>query len=128
MPVYTLKNLDQVDDSAARFGFGDIGEARFAAEALEAEHTGLAFHRLFPNRRQGFAHRHEDAEEVYVVLAGSGRARLEDVVVELERLDALRVAPGVVRQFEAGADGLELLAFGPHYEGDAELIHDWWTD
>ena len=128
MPVYTLKNLDQVDDSAARFGFGDIGEARFAAEALEAEHTGLSFHRLFPNRRQGFAHRHEDAEEVYVVLAGSGRARLDDDVVELERLDALRVAPGVVRQFEAGADGLELLAFGPHYEGDAELIHDWWTD
>ena len=125
---FTLKNLDEVEDSAPRFGFGEVQEARFANDDLEAEHTGVSHLRVKPGRRQGFAHRHDDAEEVYVVLSGSGRAKLDDDIVEVERLDALRVAPRVTRMFEAGPDGLELLAFGPRHEGDGELIHDWWTD
>ena len=62
------------------------------------------------------------------MLAGSGRAKLDDDILELEPLDAIRVAPGVIRAFEGGPDGIGLLAVGPRHEGDGELIHDWWTD
>jgi mannose-6-phosphate isomerase-like protein (cupin superfamily) len=123
---YTLKRLTDVEDSAPKFGFGEIGEARFATAALDAEDTGFSHHRLRAGRRQPFGHRHDDAEEVYVVLAGAGRVKLDEEVVEISRLDAVRVAPGVTRAFEAGPDGLELLAFGPRREGDGELISGWW--
>ncbi len=125
---YTHRNLNEVADSAPKFGYEDHQEARFANEALETEQTGVAFHRVKPGRRQGFGHKHEAAEEVYVVLSGSGRVKLDDEVAELRPLDAIRVAPEVARAFEAGADGLELLAFGPRHEGDGELIHEGFWD
>ncbi len=62
------------------------------------------------------------------MLSGSGRVKLDDEIVELEALDALRVAPGVTRAFEAGFDGMELIAVGPRHEGDGEVFPDWWTD
>jgi hypothetical protein len=62
------------------------------------------------------------------VLSGSGRLKLDDDILELARLDAVRVSPAVTRAFEAGPDGLEVLAFGPHHEGDGELIPGWWSD
>ena len=125
---YTLKKLTDVEDSAVGFGFSETQEARFAADDLDAESTGLSHHRVKAGKRQAFAHRHERAEEVYVVLAGSGRVKLDDDIVEIEALDAIRVAPGVTRAFEGGPDGLELLAFGPLHKGDGELVHGWWTD
>lgn len=125
---YTLKKLTDVEDTAPKFGLDGIQEARFASDDLEAEHTGVSHHRLHAGKRQGFAHKHDQAEEVYVVLAGSGRVKLDDDIVELDRLDAIRVAPGVVRSFEAGSDGIEYLAFGHRHEGDGEVISDWWTD
>lgn len=121
---YTKLNLDEVEDSAPKFGFGEIGEARFPMQALGAEQTGLAFHRLKPGKRQAFSHRHEQAEEVFVVLSGSGRLKLDDEIVKVGPLDAVRIAPEVMRSFEAGDDGLEYLAFGPHHKGDGELNHD----
>jgi hypothetical protein len=48
--------------------------------------------------------------------------------VELEALDAIRVAPEVTRACEAGLMGLDLLAFGPRREGDGEVLMGWWTD
>jgi mannose-6-phosphate isomerase-like protein (cupin superfamily) len=125
---YTLKKLTDVEDSAPNFGLSEVQEARFANDDLEVEHTGVSYHRLKAGKRQSFAHKHENAEEVYVVLAGSGRAKLDDEIIEIEALDALRVAPGVIRGFEAGSGGLEMLAFGPRHAGDGELIQDWWTD
>jgi mannose-6-phosphate isomerase-like protein (cupin superfamily) len=125
---YTLKKLTDVEDSAPKFGFGEIQEARFATSDLETEDTGVSHHRLKAHQRQPFAHKHEQAEEVYVVLAGSGRVKLDDEIVAIDRLDAIRVEPGVIRAFEAGSDGIELLAFGARHEGDGETIQDWWTD
>jgi mannose-6-phosphate isomerase-like protein (cupin superfamily) len=125
---YTLKRLTDVEDSAPKFGFGDVQEARFANDDLETEDTGVSHHRVKPGERQAFAHRHDEAEEVYVVLSGSGRVKLDDAILEIEALDAIRVAPGVTRKFEAGSDGIELVAFGPRHDGDGELIKDWWTD
>ncbi len=126
---YTHTSLNEVKDSAPEFGFEEYQEARFAQSDLDAERTGFSLHRFKPGKRQGFAHRHDRAEEVYVVIAGSGRMKLDDEIVELSRLDAVRVAPGVTRQFEAGGEGLEVLAFGAHHDDDrGELIPGWWDD
>jgi len=124
---YTIKNLDETKDSAPQFGFGELGEAHFPREELGCETVGLAYHRLLPGKRQAFGHRHENAEEVYVVLEGSGRVRLDDEVREIARHDAIRVAPTVTRAFEAEGDGLALLVFGPRHEGDGELLDDFWS-
>ncbi|QEC46591.1 cupin domain-containing protein [Baekduia soli] len=125
---YTIKNLRDVDDMAPKFGFGGVQEARFAREDLGASDTGLAFHRVKPGCRQGFAHRHEAAEEIYVVLSGSGRVKLGDDITPVRPLDAIRVAPAVARAFEAGDDGLELLVFGPHVDKDGEIVEgDFWA-
>ena len=125
---FTVKNLAEVDDSAPKFGFAEVQEARFANDELEAEQTGVSYQRVKPGKRQAFAHRHERAEEVYVVLGGSGQAKLEDQLVELRALDAIRVAPGVTRAFQAGPDGLELLAFGPRHDGDGDVLPGWWSN
>ena len=107
--AYTLKKLTDVEDSAAKFGIGEVQEARLRDE-LDAEDTGVAYHRLNADRRQAFAHKHNKAEEIYVVLSGSGQVKLDDEIVDIDALHAIRVAPGVIRMFEAGPDGLELLA------------------
>jgi mannose-6-phosphate isomerase-like protein (cupin superfamily) len=125
---YTIKNLNDTEDQAPKYGFGEIGAAHFPREELGAETTGFAYHVLKPGKRQGFGHRHDEAEEVYVVVSGSGQVRLDDDLVELAPLDALRVAPHVTRQFAAGPEGLGLLAFGPHHAGDGELGKDLWSD
>jgi mannose-6-phosphate isomerase-like protein (cupin superfamily) len=125
---YTLKKLTDVEDSAVKFGFSEIQEARFANDELDAEGTGVSLHCLKAGKRQAFAHKHDQAEEVYVVLAGSGRVKLDEEIVDITPLDAIRVAPGVIRAFEAGSTDLELLAFGPRHDGDGELFQDWWVD
>jgi mannose-6-phosphate isomerase-like protein (cupin superfamily) len=125
---YTLKKLTDVKDSAPEFGFAEVQQARFARKDLDAEDTGVSLHRLMAGKRQAFAHRHENAEEIYVVLAGSSRMKLDGDIIELGALDAIRVAPQVVRAFEAGPEGMQLLAFGPRHDGDGEVIQQWWTD
>jgi mannose-6-phosphate isomerase-like protein (cupin superfamily) len=125
---YTIKNLREVEDVAPKFGFDSVQEARFCFQDLEAADTGLAYHRIKPGQR-GLGHRHEDAEEIYVVMGGSGRVKLDDDVRDIGAFDAIRVAPSIVRAFEAGPEGLELLAFGPRREGDGEILReDVWGD
>ena len=123
---YAKKNLREVADSAVEHGLSETQEARFPARDLEAEQTGLNFLVVKPGKREAFAHRHKTAEEVYVVLAGSGKVKLDDELVDLAPMDAVRVGPGVTRAFEAGPDGLEVLIFGPHVQGDGELVEGHW--
>src|SRR6187397_3372374 len=125
---YTHTKLLDVKDSAAEFGYGEIQEARFAKGDLEASQTGVTHQRLKPGQRSPFGHKHESAEEVYVVLSGSGRMKLDDEIVEIETLDAIRVSPEVTRAFEAGSDGLEVLVFGPRRDGDGSLDPDFWPN
>jgi mannose-6-phosphate isomerase-like protein (cupin superfamily) len=119
--LYTLKNLNDVEDFAPKLGFGHVEEIRFPWRDLGAERTGLTYHRMKPNQH-GAAHRHQEAEEIYIVLAGSGRMKLDADIVELKPHDAVRVAPQVARAFEAGDDGLDVIALGAHHEGDGEVL------
>jgi mannose-6-phosphate isomerase-like protein (cupin superfamily) len=124
---FTHKKLTDVKDSAPEFGVDEGMEARFAKEDLETEQTGVSHHRLAAGQRQPFGHKHEKAEEVYLVVSGSGRVKLDDEIVEVETLDAIRVSPEVTRAFEAGSEGLEVIAVGARHDGDGEVIPGWWS-
>jgi mannose-6-phosphate isomerase-like protein (cupin superfamily) len=125
---YTIKNLKESKDSAEEAGLSDSLEARFAHEDLESERSGISYQVVKAGKRQPFAHRHETAEEVYVVLSGSGRVKLDDKIEEVKALDAIRVSPEVIRAFEADDDGLDLLVFSARAQGDAEIIQDFAWD
>jgi mannose-6-phosphate isomerase-like protein (cupin superfamily) len=125
---YTHIRLTDVKDSAPELGTDGNQETRFAQGDLGAEQTGVSHHRFKPGKRQAFGHRHERAEEVYLVLSGSGRIKLDDEILELQPLEAVRIAPPVTRAIEAGPGGIEVIVFGPHHEGDGELTPDWWSD
>lgn len=126
MSDFKKKNLREVEDAAVKHGFSETQMARFAGAELGCETIGLALEGVKPGRRQAFGHRHEQDEEVYVVIEGSGTMRLGEETIEVGPLDAIRVAPGLWRGFEAGPDGLEVLAFGTHTEGDGEIDPGFW--
>lgn len=125
---YSIKNLRESEDLAVKHGFSETQEARFPRDDLGAEDIGLAFHVIHPGKRQAFAHRHINAEEINVVLAGSGRVKLDGEVFDIGPYDAIRVAAPVARSFEAGPDGLQILVFGTHHARDAEVVRDFWDD
>jgi|SRR5436190_11195544 len=131
MAEYTHLNLkEDVDDQAPNFGLSPDMEARMARVPLELEGFGVSYQRLGPNFRLPFGHRHKRQEEVYVVVGGSGRVKLGDEVIELKPWDAVRVPKDTMRGFEAGAEGLELIAIGAPNTGpgDADMADAWWMD
>ena len=124
---YRLINLRELEDDAVAGGLSDTMEARFARDALGCERIGLSLQRIKPGVRAPFAHRHATDEEVYVVVAGGGRAVVEGEVVELRPWSALRVPASSTRSFEASDEGLEFLAFGTHTENDrGEFVDPGW--
>jgi mannose-6-phosphate isomerase-like protein (cupin superfamily) len=125
---YTIKNLREVKDAAAEAGVSDSLEARFAHEELDAERSGVSYQVVKAGQRQPFAHKHGEMEEIYVVLSGSGRVKLDDEFEDVGPLDAIRIAPAVTRAFEAGDGDLVLLAFSPRAQGDAEIVKDFSWD
>ena len=130
---YTKANLKaDVQDSAPGFGFSPDMEARFASGDLELERCGVGYERLAPGFRVPFGHSHAEQEELFVVVSGSGRMKLDDEVLEVGQWDAVRVGPGVMRCFEAGPDGIEVLAFGaPKLDdpaADADMQPGWWSE
>jgi mannose-6-phosphate isomerase-like protein (cupin superfamily) len=128
---WTRVNLRaDVEDSATKFGYAPDLEARFAAAALELEKSAVSYQRLAPGFRLPFGHSHEQQEELYVLLSGSGRLKLDEEIVEVGPLDAVRISPEVTRGVEAGPDGLDLVAFGAPKTGlqDAKQEMNWWTD
>ena len=131
MSAYTHINLkDDVDDQAPNFGLSPNLEARMARVPLEMENAGVSYLRLAPRFRIPFAHKHKNQEEVYVLVNGSARVKLEDEVRELKQWDAVRVHRDTVRGFEAGDDGAEFIVIGAPNTGpgDAEVIQDWWSE
>jgi len=129
MSDYTHIKLPDVKDMAPEFGMPGEMQSRFAGRPLGLDRTGLTYFRLAPGFRVPFGHRHEDQEEVYVVIRGSARIKVADDVVELSELDAIRVPGDTLRNLEAGPDGAEVIAFGERAtEDQSEMVRGWWDD
>jgi mannose-6-phosphate isomerase-like protein (cupin superfamily) len=130
---FTLKNLrEDLTDVGSNFDGSPDLEFHLGGQALELQQSGLSFQRIPPNYRFPYGHTHKEQEELFVVVGGSGRMKLDDEIVELRTWDAVRVPPGTWRGYESGTDGLELLVFGaPHLgenlRGDVEGQRDWWA-
>jgi mannose-6-phosphate isomerase-like protein (cupin superfamily) len=128
MSGFTHTNLKVIEDSA-----GDRApnlEAHIARKHLDSEHLGVSYFRYSPGFRAPVGHHHREQEEVYVVVSGSGRMRLDEEIVELRKWDIIRVAPETIRGLEGGPDGLELIAVGSDRPegGDGVAVQDWWVD
>ena len=120
MSSYSTVNLLEIDDSVGERAPGI--EGRFGRKHLDSRDLGVSKFSYAPNLRSPFAHSHREQEEAYVVVAGSGRVLLDDEVVDLRQWDVLRVAPEVVRAFEAGPDGLDLVAIGGPRPDDGDGV------
>jgi uncharacterized cupin superfamily protein len=131
MAAYTHLNLtEDVEDAAPNFDPETKMEARFARQALGLEKCGMTYFRLTPGFRVPFGHKHVDQEEIYVVVSGSARIKIDDEILDLKHLDAVKVPGDAIRNLEAGEEGAEVLAFGapPTGREDSELIPGWWSD
>lgn len=129
MSDYAKINLREVEDMAPGAGLEGI-EARFPKRALGCRVGAVSLQRMAPNTRGPFGHRHGRQEELYVILSGGGRMKLDDEVIEVRAWDAIRVAPETMRAFASGPEGLELLAYGAPIsdENDGEIVPGWWSD
>lgn len=131
---YTIVHLGDVEDVAVRFGLSPQLEARFPTRLLGLERAGVSVQRYAPGFRTPFGHRHAEQEELYVVIEGSGRMKVDDEIVELRRDDLLRVSPDAIRCLEGGPEGLTVIAFGaPRVAeqpvgADAEQLPGWWSE
>jgi mannose-6-phosphate isomerase-like protein (cupin superfamily) len=130
MANYTKVNLKEIEDQASRGGLSPGLKAHFARVPLQLEKSGITYFRIAPDFRIPFGHRHSEQEEVYLVVAGNARAKVDDDVVELKPWDAIRVPTGAMRGLEAGPEGAEVIAFGaPNTENaDVEMTPGWWAD
>jgi uncharacterized cupin superfamily protein len=130
MAAYTKINIEEVEDSAPTFGLAPGLEARFAKRALGSEIVGVSREALAPGFRAPFGHMHREQEEVYYVLRGSGRIKIDDEILELRQGDLVRLGRGVWRCTEGGTDGIEILAIGAPIsdEDDSQIEQGWWSD
>jgi mannose-6-phosphate isomerase-like protein (cupin superfamily) len=131
---FTLRNLKgDLEDTGSLFDGPPDLEFRAATTALELERSALTYQRVPPGHRFPFGHTHKTQEEVYLVVRGAGRMKVDDEIIELREWDAVRVPPGVWRGYEAGPDGLEILVIGAPNLGEAvredvQGQRDWWAD
>jgi quercetin dioxygenase-like cupin family protein len=125
MPAWTKKNFHDLEDRSPPDA---PMQWRFARTALHSPELGISRFMFEPGSRMPWGHRHREQQEAYVVVAGSGRAKLDHEVVELAAWDVLRVAPAVVRSFEAGPEGLDVICIGGRKPkgGDTERVADFW--
>jgi mannose-6-phosphate isomerase-like protein (cupin superfamily) len=131
MSGYTKANLrNDVQDMAKGGNMPPGIEAHFAKGALDCEKSGVTYFKLEPDFHPPFGHKHDEQEEIYVVISGGARIKVEDDEVELGPLDAIRLAPDTMRALRAGPGGCEMIAFGaPKPPGqDTEMEMDWWPD
>ena len=129
MSTYAIVNLkEDVEDALSERAPGI--EGRFARTHLDSEHLGVSYLRFSPGVRSTTAHSHREQEEAYVVISGSGQVRLDDEIRQLRCWDVVRVNPATVRAFEAGDNGLELIAIGSDRPdgGDGVFAPTAWID
>jgi mannose-6-phosphate isomerase-like protein (cupin superfamily) len=132
VPFTRINVKKDIEDIGSRFDGDPNLEFRAATSALELEQSALSHQRVPPGYRFPYGHTHVTQEEVYVVVRGSGRMKLDDEIIELEEWDAVRVPPGTWRGYEAGPNGLELFvvgapSLGDDPRGDVDGQRDWWA-
>jgi len=131
---FTHRNIkEDLEDLGSKFDGAPDLEFRSATAGLQLEESGLSYQRVPPAYRFPYGHTHRKQEEVYVVVRGGGRMKVDGEILELREWDAVRIPPGMWRGYEAGPDGLELLVIGAPSLGDApredvDGQRDWWTD
>jgi mannose-6-phosphate isomerase-like protein (cupin superfamily) len=130
MSDYTHLNLKDVEDQAPRFGLSPDLEARMARVALGLEHSGVTYLRVAPGFRIPWGHKHKQQEEVYVLINGSARIKIDDEIRELKEWDAVRLHRDTIRGLEAGDEGAEFIMIGAPNTGpgDAEILQGWWGE
>ena len=131
MAKYTKVNLrEEVEDQAPKFDMSPAMEFRPGRAALDLENSGVSFFKLEPNFRVPFGHTHNEQEEVYILVDGSARLKLDDEILQLQPWDAVRIHRETMRNLEGGPDGATVLLLGaPNAgSGDAQMEQGWWSD
>jgi mannose-6-phosphate isomerase-like protein (cupin superfamily) len=127
MTAYAITNFKDIDGSSTP---NPDREAKFARSHIGSEHLGVSYFKYGPNFHATGGHSHGEQEEVYVVVSGSGRVKLDDEIIELKQWDVVRVSPAVVRAFEGGPEGMELViaATDRPEGGDGVRVDDFWPE
>ena len=131
MTTYTVQDLNEVQNQGENFGLNpDEYQVRMAKDPLECENAGVSYLRLGPGYRMPFGHRHKEQEEIYVLVNGSARMKVEDEIVDMQPLTAVRVAPETMRNLEGGSEGADLIVIGAPKTGpgDGDIEPGWWSD
>ena len=131
MAGYTVQNLNEVQNQGENFGINpDELQLRMAKDPLECQNAGISLLRLGPGYRIPYGHKHKTQEEIYVLVKGEARMKIEDEVVDMKPMTAVRVDPGTMRGFEAGPEGADFIAIGAPRTGpgDGDIVQGWWSD
>jgi uncharacterized cupin superfamily protein len=81
---FALRNIkEDLEDIGPRFDGAPDLEFRAATRPLALEKAALSYQRVPPGYRFPYGHTHRTQEEVYVVVGGSGRMKVDDEIVEL---------------------------------------------
>jgi mannose-6-phosphate isomerase-like protein (cupin superfamily) len=131
MANYTALNLKEVENQGPNFGVDEKDlQLRMARVPLNCQNSGVSYLRFGPGWRTPYGHTHKQQEEIYVLVSGSARMKLDDDIVEVEPWTAVRIAPETMRAVEAGPDGAEMIAIGAPSTGpgDGDVVPGWWSD
>jgi mannose-6-phosphate isomerase-like protein (cupin superfamily) len=131
MAGYSVQNLNEVQNQGENFGLNpDEMQLRMAKDPLECQNAGISLLRLGAGYRAPFGHKHKSQEEIYILVKGDARMKIEDEVVEMQPMTAVRVDPGTMRGYEAGSGGADLIVIGAPRTGpgDGDMEPGWWSD
>jgi mannose-6-phosphate isomerase-like protein (cupin superfamily) len=115
MASYSTVDVNELE------GEGPGGVVRKVRRALGARAFGFNYF-IFPPNQEGREHNHADAnqEEVYFVVKGSGKMRIDGEELELAPGRFVRVDPAATRLPISGDEGLEFVTFGAPVDGNYE--------
>ena len=107
MGEYAVKRIDDMD--AALFGSfkrarAELGVESFGMQVIDLPPSFDAY--------PAHDHTHDDQEEVFLALKGSGELEVEGERMPLDADHIARVGPAAKRKVWAGPDGIRLLVLG----------------
>jgi mannose-6-phosphate isomerase-like protein (cupin superfamily) len=131
VPAYTKHNLKEIENQGVHFGLNpEEMQLRMAKDPLECANCGITYLSLGPGYRAPFGHRHNEQEEIYILVSGNARLKAGDDVLDLEPFHAVRLPPETMRSYEGGPQGAELIVIGAPKTGpgDGDIEQGWWSD